>query len=342
MKKCEEIMELISLYVDGELCETEKQQFEEHINSCVKCREELDLQMEIINLCHNIEEADIPEDFDRQLHEKLVNEKQRKGPLFRMNSKYIKLASSVAAAVLLIFITSKFLSINQPDKGFYDPNMTANKEDGYNLKSFDDCDAEFSADDIDEVEIFIQGQENSDLLSLESGMAEKEVDDSDALHRSSMTSDVYYEEKAPVLDDVDGTGINAGSTGGGEMPFDGGDAGTVEEIDETKEGVQVLTGGNAYPSDIIVRVSVINKSSKPENTAYIVDTANKLGIEVVEGSAPQQFYDSSGETTALIKLAVEGNKYDLFVEELESNFTNITINVIADQGAEKIVEISIE
>lgn len=126
------------------------------------------------------------------------------------------------------------------------------------------------------------------------------------------------------------------------MPFDGGDAGTVEEIDETKEGVQVLTGGNAYPSDIIVRVSVINKSSKPENTAYIVDTANKLGIEVVEGSAPQQFYDSSGETTALIKLAVEGNKYDLFVEELESNFTNITINVIADQGAEKIVEISIE
>lgn len=72
MKKCEEIMELISLYIDDDLNETEKHQFEEHINSCIKCREELDLQMEIINLCQDMEEVELPEDFNRQLNQKLV------------------------------------------------------------------------------------------------------------------------------------------------------------------------------------------------------------------------------------------------------------------------------
>ena len=39
MKKCEHIIELISLSIDGELSDTEKHQFEEHINSCIKCKE---------------------------------------------------------------------------------------------------------------------------------------------------------------------------------------------------------------------------------------------------------------------------------------------------------------
>ena len=36
--------------------------------------------MEIINLCKNIEDVELPEDFNKQLHQKLVKEKQGKGP----------------------------------------------------------------------------------------------------------------------------------------------------------------------------------------------------------------------------------------------------------------------
>ena len=73
--------------------------------------------MEIINLCKNIEDVELPEDFNKQLHQKLVKEKQGKGPLFWMNSKYIKLASSIAAAFILILLLQ--VSYNrQISKGF--------------------------------------------------------------------------------------------------------------------------------------------------------------------------------------------------------------------------------
>ncbi len=170
MKKCEHIIELISLYIDGELSDAEKHQFEEHINSCIKCKEEFDCQMEIINLCKNIEDVELPEDFNKQLHQKLVKEKQGKGPLFWMNSKYIKLASSIAAAFILIFVTSKFLTIDKFQKGF---DMGYNEEshtgENLNLKSFESdmvlneraVDDEMYDADSEEVNLF-SGIENDD------------------------------------------------------------------------------------------------------------------------------------------------------------------------------------
>lgn len=362
MKKCEHIIELISLYIDGELSDAEKHQFEEHINSCIKCKEEFDCQMEIINLCKNIEDVELPEDFNKQLHQKLVKEKQGKGPLFWMNSKYIKLASSIAAAFILIFVTSKFLTIDKFQRGF---DMGYNEEshtgENLNLKSFE-SDMVLNERAVDD-EMY---DADSEEVNLFSGI---ENDDGDTQHHKTVGPDISYDDlptNSSNAADAD-VKISSGFAGGGMSsnegdnylekesesygitPSNGSDAASreyTEEIDigtspspeeRSLEGVHLLEESE----DTIVRVSVINNSLKPEDTAYIIDTVNKLGIEVLEDNTRKD-NGLSYENAVLVRLAVKESKYDRFIEELESYFTNIKVNVIADGGTEQIVEVLIE
>ena len=70
---------------------------------------------------------------------------------------------------------------------------------------------------------------------------------------------------------------------------------------------------------------------EPEYMAYVVDTANKLEIEFIE--------DKSND---LVRFEAEINKYHKFLEQLESSFTNLKVNITADGGTEITVEILIE
>lgn len=118
MKKCSEIKELISLYIDDELEADERREFEEHTDSCGECRDELDELTRIIGLCRITEEEELPVDFRIELHQKLLEvQKQSKEvkPVF-YNTRYFKLFSSVAAVFLLVFLI----------KGFYDFDLFSN------------------------------------------------------------------------------------------------------------------------------------------------------------------------------------------------------------------------
>ncbi|NJD03333.1 MAG: hypothetical protein FIA99_12245, partial [Ruminiclostridium sp.] len=118
MKKCSEIKELISLYIDDELETDERREFEEHTDSCGECRDELDELTRIIGLCRITEEEELPVDFRIELHQKLLEvQKQSKEvkPVF-YNTRYFKLFSSVAAVFLLVFLI----------KGFYDFDLFSN------------------------------------------------------------------------------------------------------------------------------------------------------------------------------------------------------------------------
>lgn len=319
MKKCEEIMELISLYIDDDLNETEKHQFEEHINSCIKCREELDLQMEIINLCQDMEEVELPEDFNRQLNQKLVEEEQRRSPLFRMHSKYIKLVPSVAAVFLLIFMTSAFFLINKfnmsksddsPHDGMLYVRGNSKKE------SLKDADGLPNEDVLNEIAISVREQDEADLFSAKNDVVSKEEGGEDTYHRT-VSPDIYY-------DDMKETG----SSGAG-MTEEAGDIAVGGGMSSYAGEVEPAYGAEA--SYTIVRATVINKSREPEYMAYVVDTANKLEIEFIE--------DKSND---LVRFEAEINKYHKFLEQLESSFTNLKVNITADGGTEITVEILIE
>ncbi len=61
--KCSKAKKLISLYVDNELPEGEKKEFETHIQGCENCRSEMEGTQELRQLFVNTSQFDAPYDF---------------------------------------------------------------------------------------------------------------------------------------------------------------------------------------------------------------------------------------------------------------------------------------
>lgn len=108
MKKCEEIRDNISLYIDNELDEKYVLEFEQHIDDCKSCKKELDEIKAVVDLCLGAsEQVDLPEDFSDKLHEKLMWEKEKmtsKNKVLGALGKYAGIFSSAAAILLIAFL----------------------------------------------------------------------------------------------------------------------------------------------------------------------------------------------------------------------------------------------
>ncbi len=130
MKKCSEIKELISQYIDDELNADERREFEEHMDSCEECRNELDELMQIVGLCKDVPEEELPADFKIELHQKLLevqkqSEEASKPAFYR--ARYFKLFSSVAAVLLLVFLVRGLYNFDLFPKG--KTGLSAQKND---------------------------------------------------------------------------------------------------------------------------------------------------------------------------------------------------------------------
>jgi len=114
MTSCMAEKENICAYLDNELSPEDRRRFEEHIESCMACKQELDAMSEIIGLCTSLPQQELPDGFRAELHEKLlaVADKQKNNVIGIDRSKrirYIKMISSVAAGLLLIFLTGSLI-----------------------------------------------------------------------------------------------------------------------------------------------------------------------------------------------------------------------------------------
>lgn len=113
MKSCKEINEIITLYVDNELDEKQRIEFEEYIQTCQSCREELEDIMYVANLCRSIPEEELPGNFKEQLHRRLVEEKEKQehaNKATHLRNRYIKICSTIAAGLLLVIFLKGFLN----------------------------------------------------------------------------------------------------------------------------------------------------------------------------------------------------------------------------------------
>jgi len=100
------------MYVDCELDEEQKAKFKEHVSKCLSCEEELNDMLEVIEILHSIPEVDLPDNFKDELHEKLIKVKEKEfstKKLFFIKNRYIKVFSTIAAGVLIIFVLKGIL-----------------------------------------------------------------------------------------------------------------------------------------------------------------------------------------------------------------------------------------
>ncbi|GEM_PF-791008 len=107
MKKCDEVLELLSLYIDDELDEVRAKMVREHVESCEDCKVELEQLREVVKMCKGIDEIELPEDFKDKLHQKLSDEKQNvenNRKIIIMRNRIMKTISSIAAVLLLVLV----------------------------------------------------------------------------------------------------------------------------------------------------------------------------------------------------------------------------------------------
>ena len=70
--RCEDIREIISLYIDNELNEEESKEIEKHLKSCEECNREYEDLLTIKRLLSEAPQVELPNNFKEELHKKLV------------------------------------------------------------------------------------------------------------------------------------------------------------------------------------------------------------------------------------------------------------------------------
>jgi hypothetical protein len=120
MLTCEQIKNMMSSYIDGELSSAELIDFEKHINDCKACKDELKLFESIIDTCGSFDEVELPADFKQNLHQKLVqtqHDMKKNTPPWYLNWR---MYSGLAVGILLIFVMKSqvFDSIYKSEKAY--------------------------------------------------------------------------------------------------------------------------------------------------------------------------------------------------------------------------------
>jgi hypothetical protein len=131
MKNCNEFKEDISSYIDKMLDEVSRVEFEKHIESCEDCGNEFHEISLLTDVCVNMIEVELPDNFKQDLHEKLTDIKKKNGidlQLTFIRKKYFKIGASIAAVLILAVIIKGFF-------GFYPQKSSSLANVSFNVNS---------------------------------------------------------------------------------------------------------------------------------------------------------------------------------------------------------------
>ena len=153
---CKEAQKLISLYVDNELNDTQKQLFMNHLKECEECSEELIIYKKMVETLNNsYNEEEVPSGFHSDLMDK-INNKQRNAV---SNSKrnllrFVSIASGLVALFLVTIISVSILNDNRLrghyDKSESDEMDTSFESEEYNLNLEDNNHTRGETESVDE------------------------------------------------------------------------------------------------------------------------------------------------------------------------------------------------
>lgn len=100
---CEVVRNLMSSYIDKDINEIDRIEFEEHLKNCTVCMEEYNLLLSTVTYCNQLEEIELPETFHQELMEKineLGNDK------YKYNKNFFRRNWSWMAGVAAVFVVA--------------------------------------------------------------------------------------------------------------------------------------------------------------------------------------------------------------------------------------------
>ncbi|HEX9061785.1 MAG TPA: zf-HC2 domain-containing protein, partial [Clostridia bacterium] len=105
MKNCSYFIDLMSSYFDDLLDKSKLKELEEHLLTCSECSRIFSELRQTLEYCRDISDEELPPDFDKLLHERLVEEKNKmEGTVPNKRFKRIlPIVASIAAGLLVTF-----------------------------------------------------------------------------------------------------------------------------------------------------------------------------------------------------------------------------------------------
>ena len=135
---CKNYQDMISDYIDGLLSDDEIKDFETHISKCENCKEEYEITKEIVDSCDDLEEIELPYDFNKKLHEKLVlvneDKKIKKLPWYKDWKVYSGIAAIFIFAFLLKVQISNYIGSKSTDIAYVKDANLENSNNTNNIK----------------------------------------------------------------------------------------------------------------------------------------------------------------------------------------------------------------
>ncbi len=109
MNDCDDIRELLSASLDGELTEAESHRLTEHLASCEACRRELDALKRVWTGLGALGEVDLPEGLEERVFQRVADVRPRRRRTWLPRWVY---PVATAAAILLAFVLGHLLWTN--------------------------------------------------------------------------------------------------------------------------------------------------------------------------------------------------------------------------------------
>ncbi|NLM44450.1 MAG: DUF4349 domain-containing protein [Clostridiales bacterium] len=98
---CETVKNLMSSYIDKDINEIDRIEFEKHLKNCADCMEEYNLLLSTVTYCNQLEEMELPETF----HQELMGKIQELGPN-KYSKNFFKRNWSWLAGVAAVFVVA--------------------------------------------------------------------------------------------------------------------------------------------------------------------------------------------------------------------------------------------
>ncbi|NLD50300.1 MAG: hypothetical protein GX660_24440 [Clostridiaceae bacterium] len=332
MKNCNEVKELISMYIDNELDEMDRKNVEKHVESCTECKNELEDLRKMVNFLGSFDEVDLPSDFKETLHEKLVNNKEkmqnRNRFLLISNNKYFRAVTSVAAVILIIFMARGLTNIKMQNTPLQLASGKANKSALNNENAENNVLFNGEGDVAYGRKFFSDNVQNSELAG---GAVENKKADNEL---AKLKPEVSLFFKSDLEDNQE---ITAGDSGSGNEKALERSAASAKPPQNDQvvitSGAGLEEGVNAASTMTVVESTdiVIKSAGDGQELDKIKSIAALYEVELIpiEPEGSDNFVKSTDRGNIKLSFTVENQNYDKFINELKQNYSeNILINDI--------------
>lgn len=317
MKKCEEVLELLSLYIDKELDDVTAKAVEDHVKLCSSCKTELEQLEEVVKMCNGLDEIELPENFKENLHQKLISEQKemeetRKVRL--MEYRKMKLIASTAAIFILVFAVGGFFyRLGNLSEMF---SMSGKRVTGYN-KTISN-----NSKELDEQNLIsaLKTEEENKITASYDKTENTNSDNTDDISVSA-TSDTFALSMDP---DNNNISISSVPTETDVTDITGNDGGTyiVFNEDINAYGDNYSISITAYSDNFNSDISIINDIAGKYGTK--IEEINKINSKA--NTAMGGAFGASMDNTAIdrtdyiVSYSMDKSSYDDFIKEIRDKY----------------------